>query len=304
MTEAAAHLTIRYRGPLSGCNYDCGYCPFAKTKDSRDTLAEDRSALDRFCDWAEHRSNPLSILFTPWGEALVRSYYRAAMIRLSHLPHIRTVAIQTNMSRSPEWASAADPSRIAFWISWHPTEAPLAPFLARLAVLDRLGIGYSVGAVAVRAHFDAIAQLRAALPPQVYLWINAEENLQGRYTPAEVERLVTIDPLFELNNRAYASAGLACAAGNSGITVRGDGSAWRCHFVETPIGNIYAPDFEQALFPRPCPNRACNCHIGYSQLEALDFAGLFGKTLLERRAISPIRAQARKRLEAFDAGLF
>lgn len=303
MKAARTSLTIRYRGPLSGCNYDCAYCPFAKTTDSRATLAEDRSALERFCGWAERRTEPLSILFTPWGEALVRQHYRAAMIRLSHLAHIGTVAIQTNLSRSPDWASEADPARIAFWVTWHPTETPLAPFLARLAVLDRLGIGYSVGVVAVRTHFDAIARLRAKLPPHVYLWINAEESLQGQYSPAEVERLVAIDPLFELNNRAYASAGLSCGAGHSSITVRGDGSAWRCHFVETPIGNIYAPDFEQALYPRLCPKGSCNCHIGYSDLDMLDFAGLFGDGRLERRAASPTRIQAQARLERFDAAL-
>lgn len=299
--SAPAPLTIRYRGPLSGCNYDCGYCPFAKTKDSRATLAEDRRALDRFCDWAEHRSGPLSILFTPWGEALVRQYYREAMIRLSHLPHLQTVAIQTNLSRSPDWAAAADPRRIAFWITWHPTQTRLAPFLVRLAVLDRLGIAYSVGAVAVRAHFAAIAELRAALPPDVYLWINAEESLQGRYTAAEVEQLAAIDPLFELNNRSYPSAGLDCASGRSSITVRGDGSAWRCHFVDVPIGNIYHPEFDRALQPRACPQSACNCHIGYGELDALDFSGLFGAGVTERRATAPTRAQADARLTAFDA---
>lgn len=298
---APAPLTIRYRGPLSGCNYDCAYCPFAKTKDSRATLAEDRRALDRFCDWAEQRNGPLSILFTPWGEALVRQYYREAMTRLSHLPHLQTVAIQTNLSRSPDWAAGADPRRIAFWVTWHPTQTRLAPFLARLAALDRLGIAYSVGVVAVRAHFGAIAELRAALPPDVYLWINAEESLQGRYAAEEVEQLVAIDPLFELNNRSYASAGLDCAAGRSSITVRGDGSAWRCHLVDVAIGNIYDSDFDRALKPRACPQSACNCHIGYGELDALDFSGLFGAGLTERRASAPTRAQANARLAAFDA---
>ncbi|MBY8825136.1 STM4011 family radical SAM protein [Sphingomonas colocasiae] len=301
MSAAAPALTIRYRGPLSGCNYDCGYCPFAKTSDSRETLAEDRAALDRFCDWVADRDRPVSILFTPWGEALVRPYYRAAMIRLSRLAHIGTVAIQTNLSRAPDWAAAADTARIAFWITWHPTEAGLSPFLARLAVLDRLGIGYSVGVVAVRAHFDAIARLRAELPPHIYLWINAEESLQGCYTEDEVERLAAIDPLFELNNRAYASAGLACAAGEASISVRGDGTAWRCHFVQVPIGNIYDAGFEQSLFPRPCPRAECNCHIGYGELDALDFPGLFGAGLTERRASFPTRAAAQARLARFDA---
>lgn len=294
-------LTIRYRGPLSGCNYDCAYCPFAKTRDSRETLAQDRAALDRFCDWVDGRVKPVSILFTPWGEALVRSYYREAMVRLSHMPHVGTVAIQTNLSRRPDWAAEADASRIAFWVTWHPTEARIGAFLSRLAVLDQLGINYSVGVVALREHFAAISELRAALPPETYLWINAEESLQGQYSAQEIDYLAAIDPLFELNNRSYASAGLPCAAGQSSISVRGDGSAWRCHFIEVPIGNIYDPGFEQSLFPRACPQSQCNCHIGYGELDALDFAGLFGSGRTERRAVAPTRAAAQRRLADFDA---
>ena len=292
-------LTIRYRGRLSGCNYDCPYCPFAKRKDSRSVLDQDRQDLERFCNWVASRTNSISILFTPWGEAVVRRYYRDALIRLSHLDHIGTVAIQTNMSHKPEWVSAANPSRIAFWITYHPGQTALAPFLARLKVLDDLDVAYSVGCVATREHFDAIENLRAALPSHIYFWINAEEDLQGTYNASEVERLVAIDPLFELNNIAYPTQGLNCDAGLNSITVRGDGSIWRCHFVEQQIGNIYDPTFEVALKVRSCPNMTCNCHIGYGQLPILEYASLYGEGLHERRAQSPTRAEAQKRLAAF-----
>lgn len=294
-------LTIRYRGPLSSCNYDCGYCPFAKRKDSRATLAEDRHDLERFSAWLAQRRSPISVLFTPWGEALVRQYYRDALIQLSHLDHVNTVAIQTNLSRMPDWAIDANPKRLALWVTYHPSETALAPFLKRLSKLDALGISYSVGCVAQRDQFTAIAALRAALPTSVYLWINAEESLQGRYSLEEIEQLVAIDPLFELNNRSYETIGVPCAAGQTSITVRGDGSMWRCHFIEEHIGNIYDDDFESALVARPCPNQSCNCHIGYGQMPIMDFSGLYGSGLHERRATAPTRAQALTRLAAFDA---
>ena len=40
-------LSILYRGTLSSCNYDCPYCPFAKRKDSRATLATDARLASR-----------------------------------------------------------------------------------------------------------------------------------------------------------------------------------------------------------------------------------------------------------------
>ena len=78
-------LSILYRGPLASCNYDCPYCPFAKRRDDPATLRTDRVALDRFVDWAVRNPHDdrISALFTPWGEALTRSWYRRALLRLA-----------------------------------------------------------------------------------------------------------------------------------------------------------------------------------------------------------------------------
>src|SRR6266849_6054884 len=63
---------VLYRGPLSSCNYACGYCPFAKRAETHAELEDDRRALDAFLKWiAEQRHRRFGILFTPWGEALV-----------------------------------------------------------------------------------------------------------------------------------------------------------------------------------------------------------------------------------------
>jgi MoaA/NifB/PqqE/SkfB family radical SAM enzyme len=294
-------LTVLWRGPLSGCNYACSYCPFAKRKDSRRTLAEDKAALEKFSDWTASRRFPVSVLFTPWGEALIRKHYREAMIRLSHAPNISSVAIQTNLSFPVGWIEACNPAKVAFWATYHPGQVSRAKFLAGIRRLQEIGIRYSVGMVALRVHFDEIERLRAELPSSAYLWINAEDRLQGRYTGAEVERLTAIDPLFELNNRSYRSRGHACEAGETAISVSGDGEARLCHFIDTRIGNIYDGGFEEALKARTCSRAICNCHIGYSQLKALDFRGLFGDGFIERRANAPSRDEALARIAAFDA---
>lgn len=92
-------LSILYRGPLSSCNYGCRYCPFAKHKESRQEHEQDRQALARFVRWVEERSQAqLSVLFTPWGEALIRRRYQQALAQLTKLPHVRKAAIQTNLS--------------------------------------------------------------------------------------------------------------------------------------------------------------------------------------------------------------
>lgn len=292
-------LTILWRGALESCNYDCGYCPFAKTQDTRAELTADRKALERFVGWAIARPYPLSVLFTPWGEALIRNYYRDALIELSHAPNIQSVAIQTNLSCSFGWITQADLSSLALWITYHPGETPRAEFLKKIYALEEHGVRYSVGIVALKAHFDDIRTLRDDLPSGSYLWINAympfgaDVHDDTYYTPDDIAFLTAIDPYFELNTTTYPSRGRACFAGETVISVDGDGVAKRCHFIKAPIGNIYARDFEANLKARACTQSSCSCHIGYSHLKELDFKELFGNGLLERRPQHPAtRAKA------------
>src|SRR5687767_9513924 len=93
-------LDILYRGPLASCNYGCEYCPFAKREDPPELLEADRRALDRFVEFVEQRpaGDRISVFFTPWGEALIRPWYRDALARLTQLPQIARAAVQTNLS--------------------------------------------------------------------------------------------------------------------------------------------------------------------------------------------------------------
>ena len=297
---SAIPLSILWRGSLSSCNYGCGYCPFAKTTDSKASLAKDRAALERFVNWVECREGQVSILITPWGEALIRNYYRSAIERLSHMSNVPTIAIQTNLSCSTDWMGRCDLDAAAFWVTYHPGEVDRDTFLRKIERLEAMKVRYSVGIVGKREHLDEVETLRRDLPRNAYLWVNAYRVAPHRYSDDDVARLTAVDPLFTLNNRSYRSLGRACGAGESVISVDADGAAQRCHFVKTPIGNIYDPDFDQALRPRPCSAAACHCHIGYSHLKDLDLQELFGTGFLERRPPAGVSiSDANARLEAF-----
>jgi MoaA/NifB/PqqE/SkfB family radical SAM enzyme len=274
--------SILYRGPLASCNFDCDYCPFAKTRDSRAALAEDARQLSRFVDWVGGRDETIGVLFTPWGEGLIRRHYQDAIVRLSRVDTCRRVAIQTNLSCPLDWLSQARADRVALWTTWHPTQQTLDRFLSQCARLDALGIRYSVGVVGLHDHLDAIDTLRARLRPDVYLWINAFKRVADYYDPATLARLERVDPLFALNTVRHPSAGKACWAGETSFTVDGQGDVRRCHFVGDVIDNIYAADFPRGLRPRACPNATCGCHIGYVHLKPLDLYTTYGPGLLER----------------------
>jgi MoaA/NifB/PqqE/SkfB family radical SAM enzyme len=281
-------LDVLYRGPLASCNYGCEYCPFAKRKDTREQLAVDRAAWRRFVDWAAATADvSLGVLVTPWGEALIRRWYQEGLAQLSHLAHVTRCAAQTNLSAPLDWIAAANPERLALWCTYHPEWTTLEEFLAQTRRLADAGVQFSVGVVAQREYGEAARALRAALPADVYLWINAVKALA--YTPAELAAWEAIDPLFRINAQRWPSQNKACGAGERAITIDGDGTMRRCHFIADPIGNLYSDTWRTALQPRACVNVDCHCHIGYVHLDYLELDKVFATGLLERVPVPEAR---------------
>jgi hypothetical protein len=276
------NLSILYRGPLASCNYDCPYCPFAKRRDDPAALRSDRAALERFVQWAS--ANPdghrLSVLFTPWGEGLTRRWYRDALVRLSHLSHVDRVAIQTNLSAKLSFVDSASRETLALWATYHPGQVPLSVFLSRCRLLDGAGVRYSVGVVGLPEHLDAARAIREALDPGVYLWVNAADG--HAYTADEEVAWTAIDPHFGYSVRPHASLGHECRAGETVVSVDGEGTVRRCHFIAEPLGNLYDGSYVDGLRPRPCTNAICDCHIGYVHLKRLPLYDVFAGGVLER----------------------
>lgn len=279
----ALNLSILYRGPLSSCNYGCEYCPFAKRSETPAQLAVDRKALERFVNWvATRHADQIGILFTPWGEALIHPWYQQAMARLSHLPQVVKVSIQTNLSCRLDWVERCDKQKLGLWTTYHPKEVDRDRFVNQCWELDRRGVRFSVGIVGLKEYLAEAQVLRQELPPHIYLWVNAYKRQPNYYSSSEIEHFEAIDPLFPINNQIYLSLGKSCRAGDSAIAVDGDGTMRRCHFIPNVIGNIYAPDFEQNLIPSPCTNQTCRCHIGYVHMPELGLYEVFGAGVLER----------------------
>jgi len=274
---------ILYRGYLASCNYDCPYCPFGKQHDDKSARHKDAVALQRFIEWVSGREqDTIGVLFTPWGEAMIRRWYRSAMIRLSHLPQVRKVSIQTNLTGSLSWLANANTDKVALWTTFHPGQTTLEQFLGQCSRLDRLGVVYSVGVVGLNEYAGAIQRLRAALDTQIYVWINAYKREPDYYTAGQIKAFSEIDPLFATNLDRHSSRDEACYTGERVISVWGDGTITRCHFDKQPLGNLYNENIEAILRPRNCGLESCGCHIGYVHLKKLNLVKIFGSRILER----------------------
>jgi hypothetical protein len=280
--SSAEPLTLLYRGPLKSCNYGCDYCPFAKQTAAAAELEEDRRALERLVGWVSARGRGTSVLFTPWGEALIHPHYQQALATLSGLSHVGRVAIQTNLSAPLRWLDACQPERLGIWATYHPGHASRPRFLESCLELHRRGVSFSVGVVGLREHLDPIEALRRELPPEVYLWVNAfKRGGPGYYRPGELERLRAVDPLVDLNLRPQPSRGRACRAGHTVVAVAGDGAVRRCPFTDEAQGSLDGGITLHAS-PQPCPEAECRCHLGYVHLVHLGLHERFGAGLLER----------------------
>ena len=277
------NLSILYRGPLSSCNYGCAYCPFAKHSETAAEHKADEKALRRFVSWvADRKEDSISVFFTPWGEALIRKRYQQALVQLTNLPSVRKAAIQTNLTCNLDWVEDCDRDRLALWTTFHPTEVSRARFVTKCWELERRKVRFSVGVVGLKEHAAEIEALRRDLPSHVYLWINAYKRSPDYYSFEDAERFAAIDRQFPVNNQNHASYGRKCRCGESVISVYGDGTVRRCHFITEPIGNIYQGDLDDALRERLCSNQTCGCHIGYVHMNDLNLYQIYGDGVLER----------------------
>ncbi len=269
-----------YRGPLSSCNYGCEYCPFAKTANSRAELQDDASKLQRFVDWILSSDQNSSIFFTPWGEALIRPAYQRALQQLTRSSRVEVAAIQTNLSCELGWVEECQPERLGIWATYHDEWCQRSHFLDKVAQLHDRGVRISVGVVGFRRFADEIAALRADLPPNVYLWINAAKSSET-YDEELIRHFEAIDPQFRTNTQHHPSVGRACRTGQHVVSVDGDGNVRRCHFVDKILGNLYS-DLTPLLAERACPNQTCGCHIGYVHMPHLGLKEIYGDGILER----------------------
>ncbi|MDH5325293.1 MAG: STM4011 family radical SAM protein [Gammaproteobacteria bacterium] len=276
------NFNILYRGYLSSCNFSCDYCPFAKQQDDKSAREKDQHALRRFVQWVQRSQYDLNVLFTPWGEALIRKWYQQALVELSHCASVRKVAVQTNLSCKLDWLRQCKTETTALWVSYHPSEMVLDSLLVKCEQLLSIGIRFSVGMVGLVEHIPVLQQLRKHLPNSVYVWVNACKAPAVNYSAAQIQQIVSIDPCFEDNLRNYRSLNELCFTGEDTFSVRADGGVSRCHFTAEELGNIYEQDLLDLVGERPCPRGVCDCHIGYVHMKRLNLRNKYKTGLLER----------------------
>ena len=261
---------IYYRGKLNSCNYTCSYCPFGK-KSHLTATTQDEQAWNRFITAIEQwQGGPLQLFIIPYGEALIHRYYRKGIIHLAALPQVAGISCQTNLSFSAdEWLDefSATPtliSKIKIWASFHPEMTSVESFVRRLHTLYNAGIQVCAGAVGNPMAKSVLSDLRNALLPDIYLFINAMQGLKSPLSVEDIRFFTQLDNLFEYDLKNASAQWDICSGGRSSCFIDWKGDIFACPRSQVKIGNFYQ---NQMLAPLlPCRRKVCDCYIAFSNL--------------------------------------
>lgn len=273
MADEGSLLSVRriyYRGKLNSCNYTCSYCPFGK-KSHRPSTAQDRQAWNRFITAIEQwKGETLQLFVIPYGEALIHRYYREGIVRLAALPHVAGISCQTNLSfLADEWLSElrAIPAlrgKIRIWASFHPEMTTVERFAGQLHRLCKEGIQVCAGAVGNPSAKNVLNELRKALSPEIYLFINAMQGLKSPLSDEDVRFFTRLDNLFEYDLHNAPAQWEHCASGRTSCFIDWKGNIFACPRSKVKIGNLYRNQTLDTSLP--CRRKVCDCYIAFSNL--------------------------------------
>ncbi len=250
-----------YRGNLTSCNYSCDYCPFAKRKNSANMLAKDENNLKKLIERMKCVRSSHALLITPYGEALIHSYYWTAIASLTQIPSEELTGCQTNLSFPVEkmlthfTKCGGHINKLCLWCTFHPLMTGVSEFVKQCSLLSEWGVTFSVGAVGNPRQIDTIKKLRDELPASIYLWINKMDGLNRPYSAKEISAFHSIDPYFSLELKHYKADIKKCS---KAFFLTADEERYYC--------NLHAGSHAMAVADKTSPSscyKECSCYLAY-----------------------------------------
>ncbi len=258
---------IYYRGYGKDCNYSCSYCIFARNK--LVNIEKDKKYLDKFVNYIEKTKfeEKISIMFTPYGEALTKKYYFEGIKKLVSHKDIESVSCQTNGSFNEKefinYFSQEELEKISLWVSYHPEMVQVEKFAKKINFLNEK-IKISVGAVGIKENKNKLESLKKLLNSNIYFWINKLEGIK-----TEDYDFSYIDPYYSLEEEKLRCDINKCQGGIKSIFIKEEGKAYLCHTSKISCGNLY--DDKEIVRNK---SGRCNCYLTYSNRCDLNFPSL------------------------------
>lgn len=280
------------------CNFRCTYCvsvnDYAKSN-AADWPAEDQARFETIVDWIADQPFRVGVRLATLGEPFTSRPFLAKAAQLSTRPDTEFVELLTNGSllirRLGQLDHDGDISKVSLWVTYHPTEIPLARFIdnARFAqerygcfvVVNGLPFPDNEGDIAAlkRAAEDAGLRFNLDLgydpltPHGVHTSLDAMVPvLRDREDDgiARAIRLGAHPELLDLNMAAMRNLrGQLCSAGHNYFYIGIHGDVYRCSRYQAlgknRLGNILDDGFKVQLAGQPWT--ACGAGFGCGNKE-------------------------------------
>lgn len=264
---------ILYRGSLKSCNYRCSYCPFSKRPGSQRELEKDREQWFSFVEDYRGSADRLklgALMITPYGEAMIHSWYWQGLGQISALPGTDAVGAQTNLSFSMEEAlgqytqAGGILDKLRLWATFHPEMTTAEEFTDRCRLLKRAGILLCAGSVGVPENISLLKKLKQMLEPEgIYLWVNRQDGLKRPYTREEKAAFLETDPYFAREITLMRADQRLC---RGRLFVEGNGRLRTCNLapvMEQEGGNKKGPTLPERIPEPVCNRKYCSCYLAY-----------------------------------------
>ncbi|WP_433466251.1 radical SAM protein [Spirillospora sp. CA-128828] len=266
------------------CNFRCAYCvsvnDYAKSNVA-DWPAEDQARFEQIVDWIAERPFRLGVRLATLGEPFASRPFLTKAAQLSTRPNVDFVELLTNGSllkrRLEQLDREGDISKISLWVTYHPTEIPLARFIANARFAqEHFGCFVVVNGLLFPHNEQEIVDLKQAAeqaglrfnldlgydpltPHGVHTELGAMVPIlreRGEDGIARAVRLGAHPELLDLNMAAMRDLrGELCSAGHNYFYIGIRGDVYRCSRYQAldkdRIGNVLDDGFELRLSSEP-----------------------------------------------------
>ena len=261
------------------CNYRCPYCYVPETKmGNRKSMFSHHGppewvrALDCFAD------RHLELYFTGGEPTLVDEFadFLAEMVRKDFVKGVR---IDSNLSRTEEFAARVGDAKVRFLASFHPTRVSMDAFLPRAERLRELGMMGMINVVASRENVGILGMAPhelADLFEEHGCFLNVAKDfhrgLRTGYDPAYREY---IDGLQHPGDNAFMNGtglttGRHCGPGKHYLSMSRHGRAYSCGGV--CHGGLFDGTLDLPTDLLPCRQSTCPSIVSYSFSSANAFS--------------------------------
>ncbi len=292
-------LSIWYISGLKRCNFNCSYCSAGQPLITDNDEWLEAASYDvhlKTLNWITNLPYQVRLRMGSIGEPFVSNTYMDSVAELSHSKNLEYVEILTNGSYSSKFfmnfIKKSNPSKLSFWMTYHPTEIGLEKFVNAAILAKEQGVHVIVHALLFPDSVESTKLLKSAceknnLSMHVGLGLNFNDAYPNKNFIPILDGPKIDQDVYNLNvafpDKVYTLAenplNAPCSAGHDYIYINRSGDVHQCrnYFLKRPENRLgstldinFIPKLRIARYARCQISGPCVCIEDYQHLEVAE----------------------------------